>query len=134
VVICNSRYRVHGDPPSQRSAEDIAFSVARFFSKGGNLVNYYMVFLSTSKSCCINMTCDHILFFDSISYSMCNFCSITVEQTLVEPVLPLPQLVITMRLLLMNMVYRENQNGAIWGMCTKLCSFAGRLSLVAIPL
>ncbi|KAG2400902.1 Beta-galactosidase 13 [Vigna angularis] len=37
-----AQYRVHGDPPSQRSAEDIAFSVARFFSKGGNLVNYYM--------------------------------------------------------------------------------------------
>ncbi|XP_047162343.1 beta-galactosidase 13-like [Vigna umbellata] len=37
-----AQYRVHGDPPSQRSAEDIAFSIARFFSKGGNLVNYYM--------------------------------------------------------------------------------------------
>lgn len=39
-----AQYRVHGDPPSQRSAEDIAFSVARFFSKNGNLVNYYMVY------------------------------------------------------------------------------------------
>ncbi|CAJ1973023.1 unnamed protein product [Sphenostylis stenocarpa] len=37
-----AQYRVNGDPPSQRSAEDIAFSVARFFSKSGNLVNYYM--------------------------------------------------------------------------------------------
>lgn len=37
------RYRVFGDPPSQRAAEDIAFSVARFFSKNGSLVNYYMV-------------------------------------------------------------------------------------------
>nr|KYP44066.1 Beta-galactosidase 13 [Cajanus cajan] len=37
-----AQYRVYGDPPSRRSAEDIAFSVARFFSKGGNLVNYYM--------------------------------------------------------------------------------------------
>ncbi|QCE16912.1 beta-galactosidase [Vigna unguiculata] len=37
-----AQYRVHGDPPSQRSAEDIAFSIARFFAKGGNLVNYYM--------------------------------------------------------------------------------------------
>ncbi|XP_027357087.1 beta-galactosidase 13-like [Abrus precatorius] len=37
-----AQYRVFGDPPSQRSAEDIAFSVARFFSKSGNLVNYYM--------------------------------------------------------------------------------------------
>jgi len=34
---------VFGDPPSQRSAEDIAFSVARFFSKNGSLANYYMV-------------------------------------------------------------------------------------------
>ena len=37
-----AQYRVFGDPISQRSAEDIAFSVARFFSKNGNLVNYYM--------------------------------------------------------------------------------------------
>lgn len=37
-----AQYRVVGDSPSQRSAEDIAFSVARFFSKSGNLVNYYM--------------------------------------------------------------------------------------------
>uniref|UniRef100_A0A0E0LXQ1 Beta-galactosidase n=1 Tax=Oryza punctata TaxID=4537 RepID=A0A0E0LXQ1_ORYPU len=37
-----AQYRVFGDPPSQRSAEDIAFSVARFFSVGGTLANYYM--------------------------------------------------------------------------------------------
>lgn len=41
VGVC--RYRVFGDPPSQRSAEDIAFAVARFFSVGGSMVNYYMV-------------------------------------------------------------------------------------------
>ena len=40
------RYRVFGDPPSQRSAEDIAFAVARFFSVGGTMVNYYMVPIS----------------------------------------------------------------------------------------
>ncbi|CAL0326899.1 unnamed protein product [Lupinus luteus] len=37
-----AQYRVFGDPTSQRSAEDIAFSIARFFSKDGILVNYYM--------------------------------------------------------------------------------------------
>ncbi|XLU47975.1 hypothetical protein S245_042789, partial [Arachis hypogaea] len=37
-----AQYRVFGDPPSQRSAEDIAFSIVRFFSKNGSLVNYYM--------------------------------------------------------------------------------------------
>ncbi|KAK1305346.1 Beta-galactosidase 11 [Acorus calamus] len=37
-----AQYRVFGDPPSQRSAEDLAFSVARFFSKNGTLANYYM--------------------------------------------------------------------------------------------
>ncbi|CAN1192507.1 Beta-galactosidase 13 [Linum perenne] len=37
-----AQFRVWGDPPSQRSAEDIAFSVARWFSKNGSLVNYYM--------------------------------------------------------------------------------------------
>nr|CAD1830487.1 unnamed protein product [Ananas comosus var. bracteatus] len=34
--------QVFGDPPSQRLADDLAFSVARFFSKIGTLVNYYM--------------------------------------------------------------------------------------------
>ncbi|CAH2051537.1 unnamed protein product [Thlaspi arvense] len=37
-----TQFRVFGDPPTQRSAEDIAFSVARFFSKNGSHVNYYM--------------------------------------------------------------------------------------------
>ncbi|PKA46168.1 Beta-galactosidase 11 [Apostasia shenzhenica] len=37
-----AQYRVFGDPPSQRSAEDLAYSVARFFSKNGTMVNYYM--------------------------------------------------------------------------------------------
>ncbi|KAK9165112.1 hypothetical protein Scep_000303 [Stephania cephalantha] len=37
-----AQYRVFGDPPSQRAAEDIAFAVARFYSKNGTLVNYYM--------------------------------------------------------------------------------------------
>ncbi|KAJ0969946.1 hypothetical protein J5N97_022823 [Dioscorea zingiberensis] len=37
-----AQYRVFGDPPSQRSAEDLAYAVARFFSKSGTLVNYYM--------------------------------------------------------------------------------------------
>ena len=43
LLLCNYRYRVFGDPPSQRAAEDIAYSVARFFSRNGTLVNYYMV-------------------------------------------------------------------------------------------
>ncbi|PKA66373.1 Beta-galactosidase 13 [Apostasia shenzhenica] len=38
----DNRYRVFGDPPSQRSVEDLAYSVARFYSKNGTLVNYYM--------------------------------------------------------------------------------------------
>ncbi|XVF67927.1 hypothetical protein PTKIN_Ptkin10aG0161700 [Pterospermum kingtungense] len=37
-----AQYRVFGDPPSQRSAEDLAYSVARFVSKNGTLINYYM--------------------------------------------------------------------------------------------
>ncbi|EPS74283.1 beta-galactosidase, partial [Genlisea aurea] len=37
-----AQYRVFGDSPSQRSAEDIAFSVARFFARNGTLNNYYM--------------------------------------------------------------------------------------------
>ncbi|CAA6663225.1 unnamed protein product [Spirodela intermedia] len=37
-----AQYRVFGDPPSQRSAEDLAYAVALFFSKNGTLVNYYM--------------------------------------------------------------------------------------------
>ncbi|KFK30461.1 hypothetical protein AALP_AA7G264100 [Arabis alpina] len=37
-----TQFRVFGDPPTHRTAEDIAFSVARFFSKNGSHVNYYM--------------------------------------------------------------------------------------------
>ena len=37
-----AQFRVFGDPPSQRAAEDIAFAVSRFFSKNGTLTNYYM--------------------------------------------------------------------------------------------
>ncbi|KAI9124039.1 hypothetical protein K1719_005339 [Acacia pycnantha] len=37
-----AQYRVFGDPPSQRSAEDMAYSVARFFAKNGAMINYYM--------------------------------------------------------------------------------------------
>ncbi|KAF3324950.1 beta-galactosidase 11-like isoform X1 [Carex littledalei] len=37
-----AQYRVFGDPPSQRSAEDLAYAVVRFFSKMGTLTNYYM--------------------------------------------------------------------------------------------
>lgn len=44
--IGDNRYRVFGDPPSQRAAEDLAFSVARFFSKNGTLANYYMVLVN----------------------------------------------------------------------------------------
>ncbi|XP_052184799.1 beta-galactosidase 13-like [Diospyros lotus] len=37
-----AQFRVFGDPPSQRAAEDISYAVARFFSKNGTLNNYYM--------------------------------------------------------------------------------------------
>ncbi|KAL7125494.1 hypothetical protein ABFS83_14G120600 [Erythranthe nasuta] len=37
-----AQYRVFGDSPSQRPAEDLAFSVARFFTRNGTLNNYYM--------------------------------------------------------------------------------------------
>ncbi|KAL6525981.1 hypothetical protein OROHE_015505 [Orobanche hederae] len=37
-----AQYRVFGDSPSQRAAEDIAFAVTRFFSRNGTLNNYYM--------------------------------------------------------------------------------------------
>ncbi|KAK6924521.1 Beta-galactosidase, beta-sandwich domain [Dillenia turbinata] len=43
-----AQFRVFGDPPSQRSAEDLAFSTARFFSKDGSLANYYMYFGGTN--------------------------------------------------------------------------------------
>ncbi|KDP29648.1 hypothetical protein JCGZ_18810 [Jatropha curcas] len=37
-----AHYRAFGDPPSRRAVEDLAFSVARWFSKNGTLANYYM--------------------------------------------------------------------------------------------
>ncbi|KAA8535989.1 hypothetical protein F0562_028467 [Nyssa sinensis] len=43
-----AQYRVFGDPPSQRAAEDIAYAVARFFSKNGTLTNYYMYYGGTN--------------------------------------------------------------------------------------
>ncbi|KAL9461779.1 hypothetical protein AB3S75_004721 [Citrus x aurantiifolia] len=43
-----ARYRVFGDPPSRRSAQNLAFSVARFFSKNGTLANYYMYYGGTN--------------------------------------------------------------------------------------
>ncbi|XP_077246254.1 beta-galactosidase 11-like [Tasmannia lanceolata] len=43
-----AQYRVFGDPPSQRTAEDLAFAVARFFSKNGTLVSYYMYYGGTN--------------------------------------------------------------------------------------
>ncbi|CAK8540030.1 unnamed protein product [Lathyrus sativus] len=43
-----AQYRTFGDPPSVRSAEDIAFAVARFFSKKGTLANYYMYYGGTN--------------------------------------------------------------------------------------
>lgn len=39
------RFRVFGDPPSQRSAEDLAYGGARFFSVNGTIMNYYMVLI-----------------------------------------------------------------------------------------
>ncbi|KAJ8424862.1 hypothetical protein Cgig2_003149 [Carnegiea gigantea] len=43
-----AQYRVFGDAPSQRAAEDIAFSVARWWSKNGTHVNYYMYYGGTN--------------------------------------------------------------------------------------
>jgi len=43
-----AQYRVFGDPPSQRSAEDISFSVARFFARNGTMNNYYMYYGGTN--------------------------------------------------------------------------------------
>ncbi|MCL7024181.1 hypothetical protein MKW94_007274 [Papaver nudicaule] len=43
-----AQYRVFGDPPSARTAEDLAYSVARFFSKNGTLANYYMYYGGTN--------------------------------------------------------------------------------------
>nr|CAG30724.1 putative beta-galactosidase precursor [Hordeum vulgare] len=37
-----AQFRAFGDQLALRSAEDIAYSVLRFFAKGGTLVNYYM--------------------------------------------------------------------------------------------
>jgi hypothetical protein len=60
VVLDLYRYRVFGDPPSQRSAEDIAFSVARFFSVGGTMANYYMVVLNSNSNLFLTKKRDEI--------------------------------------------------------------------------
>lgn len=38
-----SRFKTFGASDPHRPPEDVAFSVARFFQKGGSLQNYYMV-------------------------------------------------------------------------------------------
>jgi hypothetical protein len=38
-----SRFKTFGGRDPHRPAEDVAFSVARFFQKGGSVHNYYMV-------------------------------------------------------------------------------------------
>ncbi|XP_031250429.1 beta-galactosidase 13-like [Pistacia vera] len=43
-----SQFGIYGDPPSHRRAEDIAYSIARFFSKNGTLANYYMYYGGTN--------------------------------------------------------------------------------------
>ncbi|WOH03682.1 hypothetical protein DCAR_0623081 [Daucus carota subsp. sativus] len=43
-----AQYRAFGDPPSQRSAEDIAYSVINFFARGGSFVSYYMYYGGTN--------------------------------------------------------------------------------------
>ncbi|XP_014757381.1 beta-galactosidase 12 isoform X2 [Brachypodium distachyon] len=43
-----AQFRAFGDQAAVRSAEDIAYSVLRFFAKGGTLVNYYMYYGGTN--------------------------------------------------------------------------------------
>ncbi|KAK4477230.1 hypothetical protein RD792_016444 [Penstemon davidsonii] len=43
-----AQYRVFGDSPSMRAAEDIAFAVTRFFARNGTLNNYYMYYGGTN--------------------------------------------------------------------------------------
>ncbi|KAF7060272.1 hypothetical protein CFC21_067067 [Triticum aestivum] len=43
-----AQFRAFGNDLAQRSAEDIAYSVLRFFAKGGTLVNYYMYYGGTN--------------------------------------------------------------------------------------
>ncbi|KMT01405.1 hypothetical protein BVRB_9g214140 [Beta vulgaris subsp. vulgaris] len=43
-----AQFRVFGDVPSQRAAEDTAFGVARWFSKNGSHTNYYMYYGGTN--------------------------------------------------------------------------------------
>lgn len=56
-----SRFRVFGDPTTNRRSEDIAFAVSRFFSKNGSHVNYYMVGTLTS-SVYLNIWVRHLCF------------------------------------------------------------------------
>lgn len=39
----SSRFKTFGGRDPHRPAEDVAYSVARFFQKGGSVHNYYMV-------------------------------------------------------------------------------------------
>lgn len=66
------RFKTFGAPDPHRPAEDVAFSVARFFQKGGSVHNYYMVFSLISLA---HLWQFCILLFLLIFYSiLINFC------------------------------------------------------------
>nr|GEV68044.1 retrovirus-related Pol polyprotein from transposon TNT 1-94 [Tanacetum cinerariifolium] len=49
------RYQVFGDPPSQRSTEDISFYVPRFFMNNGSMTNYYMTHMKRYIELIVNL-------------------------------------------------------------------------------
>lgn len=101
-----SRFKTFGARDPHRPPEDIAFSVARFFQKGGSLQNYYMV-IDLFYIIFINWTLFyHHCHSSNLTYRIIFFFfSIMAEQILVVLLVGhlLPQ-VMTMMHLLMNMV------------------------------
>lgn len=45
LYVCPFRFKNWGTQTSRRSAEDVAFAVAKFFQFGGAFQNYYMVII-----------------------------------------------------------------------------------------
>lgn len=60
--LCYSRFKAWGGKDPHRTAEDVAFAVARFYQNGGILQNYYMVSYNNHHNFfpCFSMDCVHV--------------------------------------------------------------------------
>lgn len=57
------RFKNWGGPDPYRTAEDLAYAVARFFQRGGTFQNYYMVITKKKSDFFLQLVIKYFLFF-----------------------------------------------------------------------